>query len=110
MDVPRGHCWCCEVPLEQTSHCPDCKMAVYCSTTCEHRDRARHVARECPLFGTRFCSKCDTKNKMRAVCLLLSITCPYFLIQKENLYHCLNFMDAVREKEQEFSNGLQLTS
>ncbi|XP_033646966.1 uncharacterized protein LOC117306594 [Asterias rubens] len=65
MDVQRGHCWRCEVQLEQTIHCPDCKMAEYCSTTCEHRDRVRHRSRECPLFGTRSCNKCNKKGTMK---------------------------------------------
>ncbi|XP_071801209.1 uncharacterized protein [Asterias amurensis] len=65
MDVQRGHCWRCEVQLEQTIHCPDCKMAEYCSSTCEHRDRVRHRSRECPLFGTRSCNKCNKKGTMK---------------------------------------------
>ncbi|XP_071801196.1 uncharacterized protein [Asterias amurensis] len=65
MDVQRGHCWRCEVQLEQTIHCPDCKMAEYCSSTCEHRDRVRHRSRECPLFGTRSCNKCKKKGTMK---------------------------------------------
>ncbi|XP_033635466.1 uncharacterized protein LOC117296567 isoform X4 [Asterias rubens] len=65
MDVQRGHCWRCEVQLEQTIHCPDCKMAEYCSSTCEHRDRVRHRSRECPLFGTRSCKKCKKKGTMK---------------------------------------------
>ncbi|XP_071801502.1 uncharacterized protein [Asterias amurensis] len=65
MDVQCGHCWRCEDQLEQTIHCPDCKMAEYCSSTCEERDRARHRSRECPLFGTRSCNKCNKKGTMK---------------------------------------------
>ncbi|XP_071801505.1 uncharacterized protein [Asterias amurensis] len=65
MDVQRGHCWRCEVQLEQTINCPDCKMAEYCSSTCEHRDRVRHRSRECPLFGTRSCNKCNKEGTMK---------------------------------------------
>ncbi|XP_033646967.1 uncharacterized protein LOC117306595 [Asterias rubens] len=65
MDVQRGHCWRCEDQLEQTIQCPDCKMAEYCSSTCEHRDRVRHRSRECPLFGTRSCKKCKKKGTMK---------------------------------------------
>ncbi|XP_033646970.1 uncharacterized protein LOC117306596 isoform X1 [Asterias rubens] len=65
MDVQRGHCWRCKVKLEQTIHCPDCKMAEYCSSTCENRDRVRHRSRECPLFGTRSCNKCNKKGTMK---------------------------------------------
>ncbi|XP_071801504.1 uncharacterized protein [Asterias amurensis] len=65
MDVQCGHCWRCKDQLEQTIHCPDCKMAEYCSPTCEERDRARHRSRECPLFGTRSCNNCNKKGKMK---------------------------------------------
>ena len=68
MDVQRGHCWRCEVQLEQTIHCPDCKMAEYCSSICEHRNRVRHRSRECPLFGTRSCNTCNKKGTMKEVC------------------------------------------
>ncbi|XP_071800599.1 uncharacterized protein [Asterias amurensis] len=65
MDVQRGHCWRCEKALPDPSvHCNDCPLAVYCTASCKVRDRVRHKAVECQIFGPK-CNTCGNKNDIK---------------------------------------------
>ena len=73
MDVQRGHCWRCEKALPDPSvHCNDCPLAVYCSTTCQDRDKVRHGAVECQVFGPK-CNNCGNKATREVIIIIFII-------------------------------------
>ena len=43
MDSEPGCCWRCGEPAQGS--CPQCLLALYCSTTCLQDDRAAHLVR-----------------------------------------------------------------
>ncbi|XP_022092711.1 uncharacterized protein LOC110980388 [Acanthaster planci] len=66
MDVKPGHCWRCEKLLpEHAVRCDRCPKAMYCSDPCKKRDRVRHGAVECQVFGPQSCSHCEKTGDLK---------------------------------------------
>ncbi|XP_033635916.1 uncharacterized protein LOC117296920 [Asterias rubens] len=67
MDIPRGRCWRCEekLPSGRVMYCDYCPQPVYCDAACRERDRIRHRAVECEVFGTKKCSECGCQDDVK---------------------------------------------
>lgn len=69
MDVKQGLCWRCESRLntEDVPSCQCCKKAVYCSSKCMERDKARHTSVECKMWGQKECAVCHSVGEKKPV-------------------------------------------